>query len=479
MRGESWATHLVLGLCIVGAGSWAIWKVEAEPGIDELPVVSLPVAEASAPPGAPPRSVVLTDLVVECERMQSVDGRVYVPGRGGGWKEYVAVEVAPGEDCSTVPERAHRIDVAPTNVSHELFSSRGAIYGKDLVRAQPWGSEGSNLVGIGLILAGLLWMLWALQMRREYKAGLAEAMARAAAPIKHRAKTSVADARGPYREDSEDASLLPRPLTLHPRALAEQRRSGIATLALALVLAAMTVGLAGGAGYEQLLEQDRWEQGTVAREISASGSVRSHLGQAFQSATFAYVYYDQHDRPHVGERSFSTLLGDFKSREFVVRFDPDQPRDHAIAWLGEHTGSVWLALLVYAGFGVMFVVVTLMVARQSLATPRRWKTVLANAEEVELSLKSRVEIVSRGSSVVTMEYTFGVPGSDEPFVYRASDPTRSPFFLDLDCTRALGLRNPKQPGAVMVVCADLSPLEVEPGVEQEIRARVKESASKD
>jgi len=475
MRGESWATHLVLGLCIVGAGSWSIWTVQTQRGLDEVPAVSLPVAESLAPSGASPRPVVLTDLSVECERMQSVDGHVYVPGRGDGWHQYVAVEVAPGEDCSAVVDRAHRIDAAPQSVSHELFQSRGAMPGKDLVRAQPVGSGGSNAFGIGLVLAGLLWMLWALQMRREYEAGLAEALARAAAPIKGRSKAFVADARGPYREDSEDAPLLPRPLVLHPRALAEQRRTGIATLSLACAIAVLTLGLLGQSSSEQLLEQERWEHGTVAPEISASGSVNSHLGQAFASATFAYVYYDHHDRPHVGERSFSTLLGDFKTRDFVVRFDPDQPERHAIAWLGEHTGPRWLALFVYAAFGMMMAIVALMVARQSLVTPRRWKAVLANPEDVELSLKSRVELVTRGSSVVTVEYTFAVPGSDEPFMYRASDPTRSPFFLDLDCTRALGLRNPKKPGAVMVLCADLSPLEVEPGVEQEIRARVKDS----
>lgn len=476
MRGESWATHLVIGLCIVGAGSWSIWTLEREPRIDEVPVVSLPVAESLAPPGAPPRRVVLTDLVVECERMQSVDGHVYVPGRGDGRHSRVAVEVTPGEDCDTMVARAHRIDMAPQPVAQELFESRGAMPREDLARARPFASEGSQVVGIGIVVVGLLWMLWALQMRREYEMGLAEALARAAAPIKRRPTADAASAQGPYRADSEDAPLLPRPLVLHPRALAEQRRTGIATLVLACSIAALTLGLLGHSSSEQLLEQERWAEGTVARGVSASGEVRSRLGDTYQSARFAYVYYDQQRRPHVGERSFSTLLGDFKTRDFVVRFDPDQPERHAIAWLGEHTGPLWMALSVYSAFGLALAIVVLVVARQALATPRRWKAVLDHPEEVELSLTSRVELMTRGSSMVTVQYTFAVPGSDQPFEYRASDPSRSPFFLDLDCTRALGLRNPKRPGAVMVLCADLSPLDVELGVEQEIRARAKKSA---
>lgn len=474
MRGELWATHLVIGLVVVAAGVGWTWHVGEQRRLEQQPTRSTTVREALGPAGTRDELVRLTDLVVDCERMRSVDGHVYAPGFDGRGFDFAVVEVEPGQSCSTLAERTHRIDPAPADAVSEVFDYRRPPRPDQVIRASR-GSRGVGyLVTTAVVALGLGWVLFAWRRRREYRQALAEALARAAAP---RVSTPVeAEERGgPYRASAEATRWLPRPLRLRPRARAEQRRKGVAAMLAGVALLATTVGWAGGEASELRAEQARWNRGRSTHQISASGDLRSRALGLLESATFRYVYYDDRGRPHVGERSFSSAFGGVQGRDLTVRYDPADPEHHAISWLGEDNGPVWASLGLLALLGLALATGAFLVARRALATSRLWTRILEEPQEIELVLQSRVEIVHRGVSTGAVEYRFAVPGSDEPLVYVAPDPSLSPFYLDLRGTRALGLRNPKHPGAVMVLLADLAPLEVELGVDAGIRQRYRQS----
>lgn len=481
MRGESWANHLVLGLLVLVAGvigaTEQIEQRQAWQRVMAQPVIESSVQGSAALSSPASYRTRLVDLFVDCERMISIDGHVYVLGHGGGWRDLVIVEVAPGEECDATVARVHRIEPAAPELAAAVLASRDLpVHYRPALARPPSAEPLSPAMAIGVVLVGLAWLLYALGMRRAYRAAVAEAMARAATPRRARAGAETTSAQGPYRAEAEAGTVIPRPLKLRSRVLVEQRRQGIAANIAAWSITALTLAYVGYAGHEQWSEQQRWETGIPARDVSGSGDSRSHVRGVFRSASFRYVYYDAGHRPHVGERSFTTLFGpELRGGDFKVRYHASEPSVHAVGWTGEDTAPLWMALLLYAGLGVLFGGACFMVARRALAAPRRWTAVLEHPEEVELVVKSKQEVLNRGTPTGVVLYTFAVPGSDQPFEYRAPDPSRSPFFLDLDQTRALGLRNPKKPGAVMVLRADLSPLEVDAGLEQEIRARAKEA----
>lgn len=106
---------------------------------------------------------------------------------------------------------------------------------------------------------------------------------------------------------------------------------------------------------------------------------------------------------------------------------------------------------------------SLALARRAMANPRRWRTVLEHPEEVVLEVRS----------VGAMKYELTVPGQEQTLELLVPDPKEEPLFLDRDRTRVLALRNPKQPGAIMVVRCDLAPLDLDPGLAEEIRERLR------
>src|SRR5690606_15768022 len=128
----------------------------------------------------------------------------------------------------------------------------------------------------------------------------------------------------------------------------------------------------------------------------------------------------------------------------------------------------WILLVGVLGLGLSGG--SLFAARRSMAAPRRWRSVLEQPEEVELVVQSTT-LLDGGAS-----YALAVPGQQTPIVRTIPRPQEEPLFLDLARSRVLGLRNPKQPGAVMVVRCDLAPLDLDPALATEVCARAREAA---
>lgn len=468
MRLDSWAPPLVVGLLLAALGPWASWAILQEQRLAERSPQHREIAAALHDALDPARHaegsaapVVLTDLDLDCSQLAPIDGHVYARSFVLRRQPPVIVEVLPGEACREVPARAHLLERAPDDLRQrmKLPPRVDALLARGLrpaTWALPWLA---GLAGLGVLL-----VVVALRTRRRLATELAQALALAAAPAKRAPDEAGGQQGGPYRADERAATLLPRPLALRPSAIARARRTGVVLGGLGGVVLLITLGSMVRAGWAQRAEQRQWSEGVSAVDVGYSADLRSRFFGTFQWLDVVYVYRTEQGDPHVAERTIFAVLGELEQDSLAVHYDPADPTRHALSWSTDQSGAIWRWIVIMGGLGLLLSVSSLAVAYRSMATPRRWRAVLEHPEEVVLEVRS----------VGAMKYELTVPGQAQPIERLIPSPQEEPLFLDRDRTRVLGLRNPKQPGAIMVVRCDLAPLDLDPGLAAEIRARVRE-----
>lgn len=460
MRLDSWAPPLVVGLLLAVLGLWGSWTILQEQRMAERSPEHSEIAGLRDELD-PTEPVVLTDLLVDCSWLAPIDSHVYARSIEMGRQPPVLVEILPGESCREVHSRAHVLEPVPDDLRPRMkLPPRGdAILARGLrpaTWALPWLA---GLAGLGALL-----VVVALRTRRRLATELAQALARAAAPSKRVHDEAGSRQGGPYRADEAAAPLLPRPLALRPSSIARARRMGVVLGGLGVVALVIVLGCVARAGWAQQSEQQQWIQGVSAMDVGYSAALRSRFFGTFQWLDVVYVYRTAQGDPHVAERTIFAALGDFDRDSLAVRYDPAEPSRHALSW-SDQSGAIWTWIAMMGVIGLLLSVSSLAVAYRSMATPRRWRAVLEHPEEVVLEVRS----------VGAMKYELTVPGQDQPLERLIPSPQEEPLFLDRDRTRVLGLRNPKQPGAIMVVRCDLAPLDLDPALAADIRARVRET----
>lgn len=472
MRFESWLAPLVPGLLLAALGAWGTWELLQDRRLVELAERSPArqvVAEAhrerveAAAEDAAEHPVVLTDLVVDCSRLAPIDGHVYAASVEVLRQPRVLVEILPGQSCHDVATHAFVLEPASEELVTGLKLGR---YTQAMV-ARGLRSDTSLLLwAMGSLGLGAFLLVVALRTRRQLAAELAQALAVAARPRRRAPRNEASHEGAPYRADEAVAPLLPRPLALRASSIAHARRTGLGLGIFGAACLVLTLGHVAQAGWAQRAEQQRWREGVPAFDVGYSADFRSRFFGAFQRLDAVYVYRTLDGEPHVAEQSIHAAFGTFDPDAFAVRYDPADPTRHATSWVEPQAGAIWAWIAIVGALGLFVSLGSLALARRAMASPRRWRTVLEHPEEVVLEVRS----------VGAMKYELTVPGQPQALELLVPDPREEPLFLDRDRTRVLALRNPKQPGAIMVVRCDLAPLELDPGLAEEIRERVRKGA---
>lgn len=473
MRFDSWTPLLVVGLLVAAVGSWGTWSAVEERRIAAATPQDCELAESLRCAREDERLVRLTDIDVRCDAIATVDGQVFAAATGPDGRAAM-VEVLPGEACADVGQRGHTIDQTPPE-QQGLFETAPGIRARG-TRPTLW----TLVLTSALAALGVWLVVVAFRTRRRLADELAQALALAAAPKRRKADDQPTSNAAPYRGTETEATLLPRPLGLRAASTRGARRKGIVLGFVAAVSLLATVGYVARGGGAQLAEAEVWEGATPTNVIGLSGEIRSRAMGVFQTIDVRYYYRDSTRAPHVGERSYFALFGEFAGERFAVRYDRDDPARHAISWSHEQAGPIWWWLLLVGALGVGASIAVLAAARRSSAAPRRWSAALEHPEEVELRVTAAVEVLHHGAPTGAIEYELAVPGTSQTIKRVIPRPQEEPFFLDLDRTRVLGVRNPKQPDAIIVLRCDLAPLDLDPALAAEIReqARARARAAK-
>jgi len=479
VRFESWLAPLIPGLLLAVLGSWGTWEVLEDRRLVELaehsperqgiaeayrekvvpqqPTKDRAKDRAAAPvedPSAHP--VVLTDLVVDCSLLAPVDGHVYAASVEARRQPRVLVEILPGQSCREIA--THAFVLEPTSEDLEAALKLGQ-YEQAMVARGLRSDTGSLLWAMGSLGLGALLIVVALRTRRQLAADLAQALALAGRPRRRAQRDTASHEGAPYRADEPVAPLLPRPLALRASSLAHARHIGLGLGVFGATCLVITLGYVAQAGWAQRAEQQRWSEGIPAVDVGYSADFRSRFFGAFQWLDAVYVYRTVDGEPHVAEQSIHAAFGTFEHGSLGVRYDPADPSRHASSWVELQASPIWTWIAIMGALGLFVSLSSLALARRAMANPRRWRTVLEHPEEVVLEVRS----------VGAMKYELTVPGQGQTLELLVPDPREEPLFLDRDRTRVLALRNPKQRGAIMVVRCDLAPLDLDPGLAEEIR----------
>jgi hypothetical protein len=471
VRFESWLAPLIPGLLLAALGSWGTWQLLEDRRLVELAgrspeqqdiaeahrekvVPRLPLEDPSEHP------VVLTDLVVDCSLLAPIDGHVYAASVEVPRQPRVLVEILPGQSCREAATHAFVLEPASEDLETAFELGR---YEQAMVARGLRSDTGSLLWALGPLGLGAFFIVVALRTRRQLAAELAQALAVAGRPRRRAPRDAASHEGAPYRANEAVAPLLPRPLALRASSIAHARRTGLGLGVFGAACLVITLGYVTPAGWAQRAEQQRWSEGVPAVDVGYSANLRSRFLGSFQWLDAVYVYRTIDGEPHVAEQSIHASFGTFDRDSFAVRYDPADPSRHASSWVEQEAGAIWAWIAIMGAFGLFASLSSLALARRALANPRCWATVLEHPEEVVLEVRS----------VGAMKYELTVPGQPQPLELLVPDPREEPLFLDRDRTRVLALRNPKQPGAIMVVRCDLAPLDLDPGIAEEIRERMR------
>lgn len=479
VRFESWLAPLIPGLLLAVLGSWATWEfLEARRLVElaersperqdiaeayrEKVVPSQPTKDRVEAPVEDPSEhpVVLTDLVIDCSLLAPIDGHVYAASIEVRRQPRVLVEILPGQSCREVATHAFVLEPASEDLETGLKLGR---YEQAMVARGLRSDTDSLLWAIGSLGLGAFLTVVALRTRRQLAAELAQALAVAGRPRRRAQRDAASHEGAPYRADEPVTPLLPRPLVLRASSIVHARRTGLGLGVFGATCLVVTIGYVARAGWEERAEQQRWSEGVPAVDVGYSADLRSRFFGAFQWLDAVYVYRTVDGEPHVAERTIHAAFGTFDHDSLAVRYDPADPSRHASSWVEQQAGPIWTWIAMMGALGLLMSLSSLALARRAMANPRRWRIVLEHPEEVVLEVRS----------VGAMKYELTVPGQGQTLELLVPDPKEEPLFLDRERTRVLALRNPKQPGAIMVVRCDLAPLDLDPGLAEEIRERLR------
>ena len=464
MLSRIWLAQVITGLALAGLFAAVTLSLATEAYTRTTPPLMLTVAEATTrvEAGETLAHVQLTDLVIHCDTQQLVERTVYAGALGseeGGPLVIVKLDAtdACGDGPLQVPGTLERpvlalqADLSLTSEPHVVMfrPHKDAFLGIAIC------------VAMTLFGAGLTWRgLWRRRTEREWCRTLQAGPE--LPPESHQD-------RDPYRQEQDGVRLLPRPLRPDEDWLRSARRQTLAGGALGAGLLALSLLWLGLFVRDAIVIHATWASGEVASDVQIGGEVKTRA-VVFNTADLVIVYTDANGRRRRGAYSRLALISCIAdTREPVVKYDRDDPTRFAVSWLIDGFWGEVALLVVMLAMMVPGSLAMLRAPRRRLRELAEIREVLhSSPEEVTLEVLYAQPTEVKGTLVSTL---YGLRLPEGATITEKIVAGERPLFLEIDESRALGLRCPNRPDRVVVLRDDLSPLIADESEAERVRLR--------
>ena len=472
MFSRSWVAQVGSGLLLVGIfGALTIAGAQEANRLGSPLELTVSDAEARLVADTKLDHVRLTDLMLTCTDRENRSGRIYVSALGEQPLPDVLVEFDASEDCEAGPLRvAGRLE-------RRWRTADGRPAATDVPRTLLFHPHTDDLVWLAMstaltILGGVL--MWSGLWRRRAER---ERLRKATEPGPVLAPQAGQEG-DPYRQEEGSEALLSRPLRPDKRWFRRARRGSSLGLALGGVLLATMLLWAGVVTRDVIRVYSMWSSGVPASAVAVHGlepplpppgTKDGRTASFINIDRLVVVYTDGHGRRHHGSYSRKALFSPIYEGRSELRYDPDDPSSFAVSTVREGLrGELLLLLLVFAAV----VPGTLRVMR----APRRRlreleqlrETLHSSPEEVILPVLSVHRLEFKGDLVSTDDCLHLPDGATLTESFAEGE---RPLFVEIDESRVLGLRRTGQPGRVVVLREDLSPLVADEHEAERVRLR--------
>lgn len=280
----------------------------------------------------------------------------------------------------------------------------------------------------------------------------------------------------PYRQDPGVGGLVPRPLRPDPRFFRRARRGPLLRAILGGLL--LTLGLLWAAVFvrDTVRMHAVWSSGELASDVEVRGLRPPLEGFAAQRKPIINLddlevtYSDADGVRHHGSYTRWALVAPIHTgAPLVIKYDRADPSSFALSTAieGARGEQIFIALVLAALAAGSLAL--LRGARRRLRALAETRELLhSSPEDVVLAVLATLKHEEKGDLVST-EYSLQLP--EGPTITETFMSGERPLFLELDESRVLGLRRPQQPGQVLVLRDDLSPLAADEHEDERVRLR--------
>lgn len=205
-------------------------------------------------------------------------------------------------------------------------------------------------------------------------------------------------------------------------------------------------------------DQALWERGVSANGGSVDATRHSKFGLSWFISNYEgrVSFTDDAGVPRGGGFSFWTVLGGPDTETTELRYDAKHPDQFVISWAVDASGARWRASLFLGGLSLGLSLFMLFLIRGEIRDHLAYRQLAREGDEVVLRVLARAPIPQRKDG--WLRFQFELPGDggapprtisrDLPSVYECQDGY------------ALALWRPEAPKQVLLLRADLSPLQL-------------------
>lgn len=465
MGRRAWLPRIIGGLIL----ATVFFALAVDAGLKDHrpnePPLALSVAEAAArvEVGETLPHVRLTDLRLDCDVLWSVGRRAYVGAFGAPLfaGPMVLLELADDHCVSGPLVLVGELDRPPL----ELLIALDLTGDPHASLLHPHTNDRTGVLAyVALGLLGCALAGSGMRCRSRERDRLADAHASPPEP-------TAKQPGSPFRRAADSRWLLPGPLRLSEVwARAQLRRGNLRIALAALLLTAVGLWLAWFTR-DALRDRATWSHGVPATDVGARDESHTRV-LMFEHAVIRVAYTDSVGRRHHGRVSRLGVSKLDRDAPPLVRHAADAPERFALSWLVDgFLGQLALHLALSAMLAALAFTMLGGARRDRRELNRLRELIRDDPEEVPLEVVRATPNIVHNAHVTTT-YRLHVPEGEDFDLTLPRDQT--PLFLELDRSRALGLRRPGATGHAVVLREDLTPLAAPPREAERVRHRWRE-----